>query len=377
MIPVNEPLVLQKDLDYVTDALRTGWISSEGKYIKLFEEKFAEFVGVKHAVTVNNGTNALILAVRALELPKGSEIILPSMTIISCALAIIYNDLVPVFVDSDPDIWTIDTSKIEEKVTEKTKAIMPVHLYGHAVDMEAIKSIAKKHNLLILEDFAEAIGTEYKGKLCGSFGDINSASFYANKVVSTGEGGICVTNDDKYAERLRKLKNLSFIPEKRFIHYELGFNYRMTNVQAAIGLAQTERVNEHIEKKIWIGEKYNELLKPIEEKGIITLPVEKQWCKNTYWVYGILLNKNLNIKADKMMKLLMNKGVQTRPFFYPLHKQPVFKNYDWYREESLPVSEYLGDYGFYFPSGLTLSEEQIETVVKIFNEVLNENKFSS
>lgn len=377
MIPVNEPLVLQKDLDYVTDALRTGWISSEGKYIRLFEEKFAEFVGVKHAITVNNGTNALILAVRALELPKGSEIILPSMTIISCALAVIYNDLVPVFVDSEPEIWTIDISKIEEKITKKTKAIMPVHLYGHAVDMEAIQSIAKKYNLLILEDFAEAIGTEYKGKQCGSFGDINSASFYANKVVSTGEGGICVTDDDKFAEKLRRLKNLSFIPEKRFIHYELGFNYRMTNVQAAIGLAQTERIKEHIEKKIWIGKKYNELLKPLAEKGIITLPVEKDWCKNTYWVYSILLNKKLNIQADEMMKLLMNKGVQTRPFFYPLHKQPVFKNFDWYKEQTLPVSEYLGDYGFYFPSGLTLTEEQIKTVVKTFNEVLDENKLSS
>ena len=221
MIPVNEPLIMEKDLEYVTDALKTGWISSEGIYIKKFEEAFASFLGVKHAITVNNGTNALILAVRSLNLPVGSEIIMPSMTIISCALAAIYNNMIPVFVDSDPQTWCIDANKIEEKITTKTKIIMPVHLYGHAVDMDSILKLALKYNLIVLEDFAEAIGSKYKSKMCGSIGNIGAASFYANKAITTGEGGICVTNDDDIAANLRKLKNLAFIPEKRFLHYEL------------------------------------------------------------------------------------------------------------------------------------------------------------
>lgn len=373
MIPVNEPLVLEKDLEYVSDAIKTGWISSEGKYIKEFEKEFANYIGVKNAIAVNNGTNALILAVRALNLPKGSEIILPSMTIISCAMAIIYNDLIPVFVDSDKETWCINIKEIEKKITPKTKAIMPVHLYGHSVDMDELNRIAKKYNLIILEDFAEAIGTEYKGKKCGSFGLINSASFYANKVVTTGEGGICVTDDENYADELRKLRNLAFIPERRFVHYELGFNYRMTNVQAAIGLAQTQRIEEHVRKKILIGELYNNLLEDISKKGLIKLPPKKDWCKHTYWVYGIILSQDLKLNAQKMMKALLDKGVQTRPFFYPLHLQPAFRKFNWFKsDEKMPVSEELSEYGFYFPSGLTLTEKDITTVVKIFNEILNE-----
>jgi perosamine synthetase len=372
MIPVNEPLVLEKDLEYVTDALKSGWISSEGKYIKMFEAKFAEYLGMKHAITVNNGTNALILALRALDLPKGSEVVIPSHTIISCALACIYSDLIPVFVDSDPETWCIDTKRIEGAITQKTKAIMPVHLFGHAAHLDDILKIAHKYNLLVVEDFAQAIGTEYKGKLCGSFGNINCVSFYANKTITTGEGGMCVTNDDAYAKRLRSLKNLCFVPERRFIHYELGFNFRMTNVQAAIGLAQIERISSHIAKKIWIGKKYAELLKPLEEKGYITLPVEKEWCKNTYWVFGIVLNEKLGMKADHMMKLLFEKGIQTRPFFYPLHLQPVFKNYDWYTDQNLPIAKNISDYGFYFPSGLTLTEANIHSVIETFRGIVNE-----
>jgi perosamine synthetase len=370
MIPVNEPFIGDKELEYVTEALKTGWVSSEGKFIKAFEEKFADYVGRKHAITVNNGTNALVLALKALDLPKGSEIILPSFTIISCALACIYNDLIPVFVDSEKDTWNMDVTKIETEITEKTKAIMPVHIYGHPVDMDEVSGVAQKYNLHVVEDFAEAIGSEYKGRKCGSFGHISCASFYANKVITTGEGGMCLTNDDKLANRQRQLKNLAFVPEKRFVHYELGFNFRMTNVQAAIGLAQLERIEEQVKKKIWIGKTYNKLLKPLEEKKLIRLPVEKEWAKNTYWMYGIVLNNKSGMNADKAMKRLSVKQIQTRPFFYPMHLQPVFRQFPWFGKETLPVSEEIYTYGFYLPSGLTLTEEQIIKVAECIRDIL-------
>jgi len=370
MIPVNEPLIGEQELQYVTDCLKTRWISSEGKYIKAFEDAFARYVQRRHGIAVNNGTNALILALRALNLPSGAEVIIPSFTIISCALACIYNDLVPVFVDAEEDTWNIDTSKIEEKITNNTKAIMPVHIYGHPVDIDVVSAIANKYDLYVIEDFAEAIGSEYKGKRCGTFGDISCVSFYANKVITTGEGGMCLTDDDELAERLKRLKNLAFVPEKRFIHFELGFNFRMTNIQAAIGLAQTERIEEHVAKKVWIGKTYNELLKPLEEAGLIKLPVEKEWAKNTYWMYGIVLNNNLKTTSDLVMKKLADKGIQTRPFFYPLHLQPAFERFSWFKKEKLHVSEILYKYGFYIPSGLTLTEEQIIKVVSALKEVL-------
>jgi len=371
MIPVNEPLILEKELEYAIKAIKTGWISSTGEFIEAFEEKFARFVQRKHGIAVNNGTNALILALRVLNLPAGSEVILPSFTIISCALACIYNNLIPVFVDSEEKTWNINVYKIEERITKDTKAIMPVHIYGHPVDMDKILDIAKKYKLYVIEDFAEAIGSEYKRRKCGEFGDISCVSFYANKVVTTGEGGMCLTDDDEIAEKLRKLRNLAFIPEKRFVHYELGFNFRITNIQAAIGLAQTERIEEHVRRKVWIGKTYNELLRPLQKKGLIKLPVEKKWAKNTYWMYGIVVEPDAGINAQEAMIRLHEKDIQTRPFFFPLHNQPVFKRYNWFRKDHLPVAEKLYNYGFYLPSGLTLTEEQIEKVSNKVKEVLS------
>ncbi len=371
MIPVNEPYIGEKELEYVNEAIKTGWISSEGRFIKAFEERFADYIGRKYAIAVNNGTNALILAVKALNLPAESEVIIPSFTIISCALACIYNNLIPVFIDSEEDTWNMDVSGIESKITEKTKAIMPVHIYGHPVDMDKIMDIAKRYNLYIIEDFAEAIGSEYKGMKCGSFGDISCASFYANKAITTGEGGMCLTDSDAIAEKMRSLRNLSFIPEKRFVHEELGFNFRITNIQAAIGLAQIERIEEHVKKKIWVGKRYTALLKDIEERGLIKLPAEREWAKNTYWMYGIVLKDVLRLRARDVMKELEKKMIQTRPFFFPMHMQPVFTRAPWYRKETLPVSEKLYEYGFYLPSGLTLKDEEIEEVTSALKEVLN------
>jgi perosamine synthetase len=370
MIPVNEPLIREQEIEYVLDALKSGWISSEGKYIEKFEKGMSNYVGTSEGISVNNGTNALVLALRALNLPKGSEVILPSFTIISCALACVYNDLVPVFVDSTEDTFNIDVAKIEEKISSKTKAIMPVHIYGHPVDMDAISMIANKYGLKIIEDFAEAIGSEYKGRKCGSLSHVSCASFYANKVIATGEGGMCLTNDLEIAARLRKLKNLAFVPETRFIHHELGFNFRMTNLQAAIGLAQLERIQEQVDKKIWIGRTYNVLLDNLMRKGVLRLPVEKTWAKSTYWMYAVVLESEYRMNAKMVMAKLFENGIQTRPFFYPMHKQPAFKNFPWFREESLPFCEGLYDRGFYLPSGLTLNEQQLNIVCETVKKVL-------
>jgi len=370
MIPVNEPYIGTKELEYVTEAIKTGWVSSEGKFVTCFENKFSGYVGRKHGIAVNNGTNALILALRALDMPEGSEVIIPSFTIISCAAACIYNNLVPVFVDADTDSWNMDVHRIEQKITGKTKALMPVHTYGHPVDMDKVLAIAEKYHLFVIEDFAEAISSEYKGKKCGSFGDISCVSFYANKIITTGEGGMCLTDHSELANKMRSLRNLAFAPERRFVHYELGFNFRITNVQSAIGLAQVERIEEHVAKKIWIANTYSDLFKSLEKEGLLRLPPEKEWARNTYWMYGIVISPVVGIDAKQAIKKLAQRGIQTRPFFCPMHLQPAFDKYSWFRKESLPVSEYLYKYGLYLPSGLTLTKEQIGKVAECVKEVM-------
>jgi perosamine synthetase len=371
MISVNEPYIGEKELEYVTEAIKSGWISSEGRFIKAFEEHFAHYVNRKHGITVNNGTNALILALRALNMPEGSEVIIPSFTIISCALACLYNGLIPVFVDADEETWNMDTTKIIKKITRKTKAIMPVHIYGHPVDIDRILEIAGEYNLYVIEDFAEAIGSEYKNRKCGCFGDISCVSFYANKAITTGEGGMCLTDSDELDAKLRSLRNLAFVHEKRFVHYEPGYNFRMTNLQAAIGLAQTEKIGANVEKKIWIGKRYSQHLKGLEKKGLIRLPVEKSWARNTYWMFGIVLSKKAGVSAKDVMIRLQDKGIQTRPFFYPMHLQPLFKKYPWFKKEGLSVSENLYEYGCYIPSGLTITEHIIEKVAECIGEAIS------
>jgi len=371
MIPVNEPYIGEKELEYVSEAVKSGWISSEGRFIGAFEDKFASYIPRKHGVAVTNGTSALILALRTLDLPEGSEVIIPSFTIISCALACIYNGLVPVFVDSEEDTKNMDAGQIEAKISAKTKAIMIVHIYGHPVDADKITEIAKKHDLTVIEDFAEAIGSEYKGRRCGGFGKISCVSFYANKTITTGEGGMCLTDDDDLAEKMRSLRNVGFVPGKRFVHYEPGFNFRMTNIQAAIGLAQTERIEEQVKTKIRTGKTYMQLLKNIEDQGLIKLPVEKEWAKNTYWMFSITLNKARGITADQAIKRLAEKGIETRPFFCPMHLQPVFERYRWRRKERLAISEHLYTYGLYLPSGLTLTENDLKKVADSVQEVIS------
>lgn len=367
MIPVNEPLIGEKELQYVTECLKTGWISSEGKFIHEFEEKWAAYCGMKYGIAVSNGTTALQVAARCLDLKPGDEVIMPTFTIVSCALAIIYNGGKPVLVDSEPRTWTIDTTKIEEKITEKTRAIMPVHIYGHSCDMDPILELAKKYNLIVIEDAAEAHGAEYKGKKCGGLGDISCFSFYANKIITTGEGGMVLTNNEECAEKARSFRNLCFREERRFYHTELGHNFRLTNLQAAIGLAQLERIEELIEKKRWIGKTYTRRLKDIP---VLTVPIEELWSKNVYWMYGIVLDEKIGFNAQTFAEKLAGKNIATRPFFLGMHEQPVFQQMGLFKNENYPVAERIARQGLYLPSGLTLTEEQIDSVTKAIMEVL-------
>jgi perosamine synthetase len=370
MIPVSEPFIGRREARLVQECLQSGWISSEGRFIPAFESAFADFCGRRHGVAVNNGTNALILALRALALPAGSEVILPTFTIISCALACIYNGLVPVFVDAERDTWNMAIDQIEARITPRTRAIMAVHIYGHPVDMDRLETIAGRNNLLVVEDFAEAIASEYKGKRCGSFGRVSCASFYANKLISTGEGGMCLTDDGELAAAMRRLRNLAFVPEQRFVHQELGFNFRMTNIQAAIGLGQLASAKSRLRKKISMAAHYRSLLAGLERRGLIALPAQRPETINSYWMFGILLTKQSGWQAAAVMQKLAEKGIQTRPFFYPLHRQPAFRPFPWFQEMSLPVSEELYQNGLYLPSGLTLRKTDMEKVAMALAGIL-------
>lgn len=371
MIPVNEPFIGEREKQYVSECLETGWISSAGRFIPEFENRFAQYCGRQYGVSVNNGSNALIAAFRALELPPGSEVIMPSFTIISCALACVYNGLVPVFADACPDTWNMDLDWVKRKLSPRTRAIMAVHIYGHPSDMDSLMELASGYGLRVVEDFAEAIGSRYKDKLCGCFGDISCASFYANKAITTGEGGMCLTDDKILASRLESIRNLCFLPQPRFVHEEPGFNFRMTNIQAAIGLAQLERIEETVQKKRRIGETYARLLAESEKKGLLRLPVQKEWAFSTWWMFGLVLNPELKISAREVQEKLEKRGVQTRPFFHPMHKQPVFARMRWFKDESMPVAEHLGQNGFYLPSGVTLTEENMIEAASALTEILN------
>lgn len=367
-IPVNEPLLNGNEKKYLMQCIDTGWISSEGPFVKEFEEKFSKRAGRKFGIAVCNGTAALEAAVLSLNLGKGDEVIMPAFTIISCASAIIRAGATPVLIDAEPETFNMDVNLIREKITKRTKAIMVVHIYGLPVDMDSVTVLAEEFNLRIIEDAAELIGQTYKGKPCGSFGDISTFSFYPNKHITTGEGGMIVTDSEELADRCRSLRNLCFKPQKRFVHDELGFNFRMTNLQAALGIAQFERLDEFVKKKRKMGDLYTVLF---SNNNFCTLPLKRnRFAENIYWVYGIVLNDNISMNAEAAMKVLAKKGIGTRPFFYPMNKQPVFNNLGLFNNEKYPVAERLSDRGFYIPSGIALTEEQIiktaDTVKSIF-----------
>ncbi len=364
-VPVNEPLLNGNEAKYLQQCISTGWISSEGPFVSEFENLFAKRVGRKFGAAYCNGTATLEAALVALRLPPGSEVILPTFTIISCAAAVIRAGLKPVMVDSDGTTWNMNVDQVREKINSKTSAVMPVHIYGLPVDMDPLMGLAKKHNLKIVEDAAEQIGQTYNGKQCGSFGDLSSFSFYPNKHVTTGEGGMLVTDDEDLVKRCRSLRNLCFKAERRFVHDELGYNFRMTNLQAGIGLAQLERLDEFLEKKRRVGNLYNSLLEEVAEYYEVQ-PAQTSYSQNIYWVYGLVLKESFPHDALWFMNKLSEKNIGTRPFFFPMHEQPVFKKMKLFEGESYPVAERLARRGFYLPSGLALSEEQ---VVRVATEV--------
>jgi len=358
-IPVHEPSLGNEELNYVVDAVKSGWIGSAGgEYLKEFEKKFAKYHRMKHAIATSNGTAALHVALKALGIGKGDEVIVPTLTFVATANAVVYCNAKPVFADSHPEYYNIDPSKIEEVITPKTRAIIPVHLYGHPCDMDWIRDIAEDHDLYIIEDVSQAHGAEYKGKKLGTFGDIACFSFYGNKIITTGEGGICLTNDDKLAEKIRLLINHGKNPIKHFWHDVIGFNYRMTNLQAAIGVAQINKLDKYISKKRKIAKWYEESLKELEEE-LIKLYPEMKWAKCVYWLYSILIEDKFGVTRDTIGKTLEEKGIETRPFFYPIHTMPIYKDS---KSSNLSVAEEIARKGISLPSGVKLDKEEIEIV---------------
>lgn len=367
-IAVNTPLLDGNEEKYLIDCIRTGWISSEGPMIKKFEEQFSKRVGRKHGIAVCNGTAAIDAVIEALGIGPGDEVIMPTFTIISCISQIVRNGAKPVLVDSDPETWNMDIHRIEAKITPKTKAIMVVHVYGLPVDMDPVLALAKKHGLKIIEDAAEMHGQDYRGRPCGSFGDVSIFSFYPNKHITTGEGGMIVTDDDQLAEDCRSLRNLCFQPQRRFVHDRLGWNLRMTNLQAALGVAQLERLDQFVEKKRRMGAIYTELLSGL--KGV-QLPLPKtDYAQNIYWVFGLVLDESLGFDAIEAMKRLAAQKIGCRPFFYPMHQQPVLREMGLFEGEKYPVAERMAKQGFYVPSGLALTESEMQRVAETVRKEL-------
>lgn len=357
MIPVAKPLLGEEELNNVIQAFKEGWISSKGRFVQEFERKFSNYLGVRYGVTTSNGTVALHLALEALGIRPRDEVIIPTLTFIATANAVTYAGAKPVFVDSHPDYWCIDPKKIEKHITPRTKAIIPVHLYGHPSEMKKIMEIAEAHGLFVIEDAAEAHGSEYKKKKVGSFGDIACFSFYGNKIVTTGEGGMCVTNNEKLAHKMRILRDHGEDPNKKYWYNIVGFNYRMTNLQAAIGVAQLEKLDKFIEKKRKIAEFYNKLLEDV--KGI-SPPPEEPWAKNVYWMYSVLVKDNYSLARDELIEECRQRNIETRPFFNPVHTMPPYRT-----RESHPVAEKLSKKGINIPSFVELRKEEIERIAEI------------
>jgi len=357
-VPVNEPVITPEAKANVLEALETGWISSAGEFLPAFEESFAAFLGVKHAIVVSSGTAALHVALTTLGIGPGDEVIVPDFTMIASVYAVLYTGAKPVFIDAEPDTYNMDVSQLASKITPHTKAIMPVHIYGHSVDMDPVLKIAKKHGIAVVEDAAEAHGAKYKGRMCGAMGTINCFSFYGNKIVTTGEGGMVVTDDDRLAERARSLRDLAHSKSKRFFHEELGFNYRMTNLQAAVGFGQMPHIKEFIEHKRWMAQAYSQQLKDVQG---LRLPIQKPYAEHVYWMYAVCVEDAFGITRSEFSAALKERGIDTRDFFLSSASQPVIRKL-FPSSERFPVTEDIARRGLYLPSGLALTKEQLQYV---------------
>ncbi|MFC1605835.1 DegT/DnrJ/EryC1/StrS family aminotransferase [Pseudomonadota bacterium] len=363
------PVLGKREKELLAECIDTGWVSSEGPFVGEFERLMAGQAGREFGIAVCNGTAALDIAVAALGIGPGDEVIVPTFTIISCVHQIVRAGARPIFVDCDAETCNLRVEEVERKISPRTKAVMAVHMYGLPVDLQPLLELIDDQNLLLIEDAAELIGQTYKGRACGSFGDISTFSFYPNKHVTTGEGGMVLTDDPGLAERCRSLRNLCFQKQQRFIHEELGWNYRMTNLQAAVGIAQLERLGESVRRKREIGQFYNEALAGLEQLQL-PLPVTP-YAENIYWVYGIVLKESCLLDAATMIEQLARSGVGARPFFWPMHEQPVLRRMGLVDDERYPVAERLARRGLYLPSGLGTSDKDLATVVEAVKGILS------
>jgi len=365
--PVNIPNVTTNDIKYVSRVMKNSWISSDGPEVRLFEKKFSKFINKKYSISVANGTAALEIAMKAINIKPGDEVIIPNFTIISNALSVIKLGATPVPIDCDLKDWNMIVQKIKNKISNKTKAIIVTHIYGYSNPMDEIKKILKNKKIIIVEDAAEVIGLKYKNKMCGSFGDISTFSFYANKHITSGEGGMISTNNPIFKRKCVELRNLCFGKKDRFNHTDIGWNYRITNIQAAMGLSQLNNINKVIKKKIDIGKMYYKILS--QNKFIYMQPPKGEKSNNIYWVVGIVILKK-NYTAKKLAKKLNKIGIQTRPFFYPMNKQSILKNYLNKNKDNFKNSEYLSKYGLYLPSYFSLKKKDIEWIAKQVNNII-------
>jgi len=356
---------------YVMDCLDSTWISSAGKYVEKFESSFADFCGARHAVSCCNGTVALHLAMVALGLGPGDEVIVPTLTFVATANVVRYCGARPIFVDVEPDSWTMNSALIEEKITARTRGIIVVHLYGHPGDLDPILSLARRHGLFVVEDAAEAHGAEYKDSKVGALADVGAFSFYGNKAITTGEGGMLATNNDELASKLRLLRGQGMDPQRRYWHPIVGYNYRMTNLAAAVGLGQLEKVEWHLERRASVAKQYRNLLKKVPG---VSWQSDQEWAKRIYWMFSIMLDET-SLGRDDVMAQLQELGVETRPVFYPMHLLPPYR--DDADKTTYPVAERIARLGFSLPTWAGLTDEDLQYVTNCLARVLDRNASQS
>lgn len=363
-ISIASPILNGNEKKYIDECIDTGWISANGRFIREFEEKFAAFCGVKYALACCNGTVTLHLALKALGIGPGDEVIMPTLTYIATANAVAYCGATPVFVDSEPDTWNVAPAAIEEKITSKTKAIIPVHLYGLACDMDAIMDIAHKHSLYVVEDAAEAHGAKWGNMVVGSMGDIGSFSFFGNKIITSGEGGMLTTNSEELYEKMKTLRSQGVDPHKRYWHTCVAYNYRMTNLQAAVGLAQLEKADWHLAQRRRVNTLYNKNLAKLGD--MVSVQSVPQKASHVYWMNSIILSDDVKLERDEVMAKMEEHNVEMRPLFYPMHIMPPYAD----KSVCCPVAERLSNRGINLPSHGLLTEEQVKYIVDSLGEII-------
>jgi perosamine synthetase len=367
IIPVSDPKLDGNELRYLTQCIQSNWISSAGRFVREFEEVFAAAVGCRFGAACANGTTALHLALATLGVGPGDEVVIPTFTMIATPNAVRYTGATPVLVDAERETWNLDVGRLEAAIGPRTRGIVLVHTYGHPVDMDPLLELAERRGLWVVEDAAEAHGARYRGRPAGSLGRAASFSFYANKIVTTGEGGMVTTNDPEIARLARRLRDHAFSDERHFWHKHLGFNYRMTNLQAAVGLAQTERLEEFVEIHRANALRYTRRLARLPG---LTLPVERPWARNVYWMFGVVVEDEFGITRDELRRRLARRGIETRTFFIPIHLQPIY--YEAFKGQRFPVAEELCQRGLYLPSGATLTEAEVSYVCDAVAEAREE-----